>query len=332
MPLHRQWVGVISGQIMTTFVKIPTISAVLVNYNHSAYLPAALDAALGQTVPFDEIIIIDDGSTDGSVALINKRIHDVPNARLVQNPKNMGVIATLNIGLAQAKGDFIFYMSADDSYSPHIVEWCRPVLERYPDVAMVSGNARICNAEIGTQRAFTLPFPQEIARYTRENLEMEAKKRAFTFYGGGNLIRREAMLKAGGHLAPLEWNADWFIYLLVACRHPFAVVPEEFIRVRQTASQYSHACYDWAKQKPVIEAFIRTLQGSYPDEYGVFRTCALLPTYDIQALFLLLKDKTLRHYLTPLLAWRLLTYKSLRWAGRLLPDALRAKLRQWLRV
>ena len=309
-----------------------SISAILLNYNHGAYIDNALDAALNQTVPFDEVIIIDDASTDNSVQLINKRIEGKQNVRLIQNPHNLGITSTINKGVKEATGDFIFIISADDKYNNRIVEFCKPVIEQYPDIAMVAGNARVCNSDTGKERVFTIPFPQEVGRYSREDLEEVARKRAFTFYGGATLISRDAMVKAGGHLENLKWHADWFLYLLVGCRHPFAVVPEEFIQIRQTSDQYSHACYDWKKQRPVIEEFIITLQKDYPKEYIFFRDSGLLPTYDFAALLLLLKDNMLREYLTPLLVWRLMTYKLFRVVGRLLPDDLRSKIRQLVRV
>lgn len=310
----------------------PRFSSVLLNYNHGAYIARALDGIVNQTVPFDEIIVMDDGSTDDSAAVIEERIRNVPQARLIRNPKNMGVVAAANAGLQAATGDFIFFMSADDDYSPRIVEWCRQALRTYPDVAMVSGHARICNADTGKDRAFALPFPQAEGRYTSRDIEAVARTRNFTFYGGANLIRRDVMIKAGGHLPALQWHADWFLYLVVACRHPFAAVPEEFIRFRQSGAQYSHACHDWSKQERVIAALIATLKNDFPEEYGFFRRCGLLPTYDLQALFLLAWNAALRDYLTPLLAWRLLTYKPLRLVGRLLSDSWRGQARKWLRV
>ncbi len=310
----------------------PRFSAVLINYNHGAYIAQALDAALNQTVPFDEVLIVDDASTDDSVALIEARIRDLPQARLVRNARNMGINTTLNIGTREATGDFIFIISADDRYSLEIVEWCKQAAERFPDAAMICGNARIWNVATGRERVFLLPFPQVLARYTRADMAGVAQHRNFTFYGGATIMNRQAMLELGGHLEALAWHADWFLYLLLACRYPFAVIPHECITVRQAEEQYSHACHDWKQQRPVIAALIHTLQKDYPDTYDFFRNSALLPTYDIQALFLLLGDKTLRHYLTPLLAWRLLTYKPLRAIGRLLPDDLRARIRILLRV
>lgn len=309
-----------------------TCTAVLANYNHAMYLDKALDAALGQSVPFDEIIVVDDASTDHSAEIIARRFAGIPHARLIRNDKNIGVVASLNKAVEAATGDFIYIMSSDDSYSPHIMQWCRPILEANPDIGMICGNNAIYNEETGVERHFSLPFPQKMARYDVNDLEVIAKKHVFTFRGGANVIRREAILKAGNQLPELKWHSDWLLYLIVACRQPFVVIPETFIRIRQTRGQYSHACFIWAQQKPVIESFIHILKEQYPQEYAFFRSNALLPTYDAQALWLLLTDRTLRHFLTPLLAWRLITYKLFRLAGKSLSDESRSQLRRLFRV
>jgi len=309
-----------------------TFSAIIPNYNHSGYILNTLDAAIGQTAPFDEIIVIDDASTDNSVTLIEARIRNIPCARLIRNAQNMGVIRSSNLGVKEATGDFICYLSADDHYDRHLVEWCHEMLRQYPDLGMISGNTRIHNVTTGTQHRLILPFAQKMACYSGQNIEAISKKRAFTFNIGANVVRRDAVIAAGQLIQALEWHADWFLYLVIACRHPFGVVPHEFVHVRQGGNQYSDACNDWKKQRPVIEAFIRTLRKDYPAEYAFFRRCALLPTYDFQALGLLWREPDLRDYLTPLLAWRLLTYKPLRMAGRWMPSSLRARARQWLKV
>ena len=313
-------------------LKTHTFSAVIANYNHSELIMNTLDAALGQTIPFDEIIIIDDASTDNSVAVIEKRIAGHANARLIKSPKNQGVVATVNLGLHQAVGDFIFFMSADDEFNHHIVEWCQPVLAAYPDVGMICGNISVHNIDTGDERQFRLPFPQVMARYTVDDITAIAKNRSFTFLGGANMLRREAMIRVGNQVPELKWSGDWLLYLLLGYRHPFAVIPETFIRIRQTSDQYSNGIHVWETQRPVIENFIRILQRDYPNEYPLFRRTAVLPSYDIQTLFMLLGDKSLRHYLTPLLVWRLLSFKALRSIGRLLPDTLQNSLRKLLRV
>ena len=307
-------------------------SAIIPNYNHGGFILNTLDAAMGQTAPFDEIIVIDDASTDNSLALIEAYIRDIPHARLIRNPHNMGVIGSSNLGLKEATGDFICYLSADDDYDQHLVEWCHNVLRQYPDVAMISGNTCIHNVMTGERHDLVLPFEQKIAHYSRQHIEAVSKKRAFSFCIGANVIRRDAIIAAGEQIEALKWHADWFLYLLIASRYSFGVSPNEFLTVRKVSGQYSNACNDWGKQRPVIEAFIRSLRKDYPTEYAFFRRCVFMPTYDFAALDLLLRKPDLRHYLTPLLAWRLLSYKPLRTVGRWLSPTLRARVRQWLKV
>ena len=221
-------------------------------------------------------------------------------------------------------------MSADDDYSPHLVEWCQAAIKTYPSVGMISGGTRICDIKNDNERAFALPFPPGC--YGRPDIATVTKHRAFTFNIGANVIGREAAIAAGQHIAALKWHCDWFMYLVIAVREPFAVLSDEFARICLSDGQYSNACFHWAKQKPVIEAFILTLKKDFPSEYSFFRQCALLPTYDVEALFLLALNPALRDYLTPLLCWRLLTYKLFRVLSRLCPDNARAAIRKLMRV
>lgn len=310
----------------------PKFTAVLTNYNHSQYLPTALGFILNQTVLFDEIIIIDDGSGDNSVEIIEQRIKGVPNARLIVNAKNTGVVASQNVSLKESTGDFIFYFAADDQYSLHIVEWARNFLSRHPDVGMISGNARMHWETTGKERAFTLPFLQTEIAGGKAELQAVAGKRNLTFLGGANLMRRDAMIRLGGFMEPLRWHSDWFLYLAIAWRHGFGFIPQEFVRFRIAEDQYSHACHDWKRQKPVIEAFVKTVLYDYPDLLPLFRNYALMPTYEPRMLALLLCRADLRPYLTPLLAWRLLSYKPLRLLGKFVPVGLREQARRLLRV
>lgn len=292
------------------------ISAVLTNYNHSRFLPRVLDMILNQTVPFDEFIILDDCSTDDSVAIIEAAIRNVPYARLIRNGKNMGIEATLNRGIDEAKGEFIFFVAADDQYSKRIMELAREAITRWPDVGMISGNSKTNNEATGEKRTFILPFPQEMAVYGKADLENIAQGRCLTFFGGANVFRKEALRSVGGYLPELKWHSDWLLYILIPLRYRVAIVPEIMVDIRLSPNQYSFSCFEWAKQAPVIETFIHVLKNKYPNEYPFFRNHGLLPTYDLEALWLLLRKPGLRSYLTPLLIWRLLTYKPARWVAR----------------
>jgi len=130
----------------------------------------------------------------------------------------------MNAALAEVKSDFVYYFAADDTYNPHTVEWCEKLLARFPDVAMISGNARTVEVETGRERRFALPFPQEIGAYGAEDLKKAAQSRAMTFLGGSNVFRRSVLQAMGGQRPELKWHADWFMYLQIARRYPFGII------------------------------------------------------------------------------------------------------------
>jgi glycosyltransferase involved in cell wall biosynthesis len=96
----------------------PATSTCLINsFNYASYVGEAVDSALGQTVPFDEIIVVDDGSTDGSLKLLKDKYSQASTVKIIAK-SNEGQLSCFNEGFAQARGDLIFFLDADDIYEP----------------------------------------------------------------------------------------------------------------------------------------------------------------------------------------------------------------------
>src|SRR6266852_1304000 len=125
------------------------LSVILTSYNYARYLPAALQALAGQTRPADELIVIDDGSTDDSVAIINSCLDRFAEPRLVQNPRNLGTVANLNRGLELARGEVVYFAAADDVTYPALFERGMALLEEHPRAALFSARIAIIDAEGG---------------------------------------------------------------------------------------------------------------------------------------------------------------------------------------
>src|SRR5665213_1517564 len=100
----------LSVQASTTF----SISAIIPNYNSIEFLPKAIQSLLNQEEAFSEIIIVDDGSIDNSVEVIQLLIQEHPSIRLIRHEHNQGVCAALNTGIQSATGDYILLGAADD--------------------------------------------------------------------------------------------------------------------------------------------------------------------------------------------------------------------------
>ena len=94
-----------------------TTTCLISNYNYAAYVGEAVDSALGQSVPFDQIVVVDDGSTDDSFALLTAKYGDHLQVEIVHQ-ENQGQLSCFNAGFSRATGDIIFFLDADDVWLP----------------------------------------------------------------------------------------------------------------------------------------------------------------------------------------------------------------------
>lgn len=119
----------------------PLVSVVMANYNGGEYLHEAIESVLSQTYKNFEFIIVDDGSTEDDCDYI-RSIRD-PRIKLIVNEKNRGQTASLNIGIAEAKGIYIARMDSDDVNLPTRLEKQVSILERNPELSIIGSQAYI---------------------------------------------------------------------------------------------------------------------------------------------------------------------------------------------
>jgi glycosyltransferase involved in cell wall biosynthesis len=308
--------------------KAPSLCAVLPNYNDADSLEQSLDALIHQTVPFNRIIVVNDGSTDRSLEIVTRYAEQHASISVIDNGRNLGIMQAVNIGLKAAHEDFVYLVSANDRFNLQVAALAQQVLAQGVDVGLVAGKVCLHDTDNDSEKIFAPPLPARMQSYTAEDYRAVVRARNFSFYGGSVLVHREKAIAAGGFREEMQWHADWFLFALLASRHGFAYVPEVFGTVSVAAGQYSSAIFDWSRQSVVIDDYLRLLESDYPTDYAVFRAMALLPSYDAQALLL----SRVQKYLTPLLLWRLLFYKPVRVFGRLLPYGFREGLRKYFRL
>lgn len=117
----------------------PRVSVIIPTYNSAQYLDEAINSILKQTYTNYEIIVIDDGSTDNTVELLEpyqEKIHYFYQ-------ENQGVSAARNQGIALSKGEFIAFLDADDIFMPHKLEKQVAVFEQQPDLGIVNSGYRL---------------------------------------------------------------------------------------------------------------------------------------------------------------------------------------------
>ncbi len=121
----------------------PTISIVTPSYNQAAYLEETLLTVLEQGYPKLEYIVMEDGSTDGSPAIIERHRHRL--SQYVAGP-NRGFGAVLQDGLSRCTGDVMAWLNSDDLYLPHTLATVGRIFRDCPDVDWITGASLICDA------------------------------------------------------------------------------------------------------------------------------------------------------------------------------------------
>jgi glycosyltransferase involved in cell wall biosynthesis len=129
------------------------ISVIIPVFDGARWLAEALESARGQTLPPDEIVVVDDGSRDGSADLARR----VPGVRVVEMA-HAGVSSARNRGLAEATGDIIAWLDVDDVWAPEKLEVQVGLLEERPELGYTLCNQRVV-LEPGMPRPGWLPPP-----------------------------------------------------------------------------------------------------------------------------------------------------------------------------
>ena len=308
----------------------PTFSAIVPNYNDTSTIGETLATLANQTTPLHEIIVVDDGSTDGSGGTLAAIVAATPLARLICLPANRGVVAALNIGLSEAAGEFVLLCSANDRYDTRLVEHCRRLLARHPSLGAISGKAAVWNAARQEAGAVLKPVSASPTAFSTADL-VRACRRSPAILAPGYAIRRDKAIALGGLDPALRWHSDWFLFSAIAFTSGYGFVPETFATITIGAgARYSDGRLDWSRERPVLRALLQRL-GEVPAAADGCRQGALLPCYDLRAIGLL-RDPDLPRMLTPLLVWRMLIHSVSYWWKDRVPRSVVLRFRGWLRA
>jgi glycosyltransferase involved in cell wall biosynthesis/SAM-dependent methyltransferase len=186
-----------------------SISVVITTYNHAHFLTDAIDSVLAQTHRADDIIVIDDGSTDNPDRIVER----YPGIKFVRQ-ENLGLAAARNKGLNAASSDAIVFLDADDRLLPNALETGLACLASKPESSLVYGGYRCTDTNwspIGSDNY--IPVQDAYVDFLRGNLiGMHATV----------LYSRKRLLEIGGFDPSLRRCEDYDVYLRMAQAYPMA--------------------------------------------------------------------------------------------------------------
>lgn len=225
----------------------PTVTIILTNYNHSRFLNTSLGGIVNQTHNPDEIIVVDDGSTDDSLDVISGYAELNNNIRVLANRENRGVQYSISRALGAATGDWIVWASADDKLLPTFLEEGIEAIRQNPDTGVVFSRLATFLDKTGEERIYSGDGPGEdafnigdkVATFTPDVL-MERLASGYLWLSGNTaIVRKEFLFDVGAFVPELEWHSDWFAFYAVALRYGAVGIPQTLAMMRVVENTYS---------------------------------------------------------------------------------------------
>jgi glycosyltransferase domain-containing protein len=225
-----------------------TVSVLLCNYNDARYLSDSLSAICNQTRLPEEVIVLDDGSTDNSLEIIEDFARRYPFIRVLKNETNRGLLYSINRALKEARCDFIVWAAADDRLMPNFVERNAQCLLEYPAAGMTFSRLAVFRGSSDdiipfTKRKQGVAFDFGAAPLFLSPEELRNRLQQSYVWISANTVMasRTALIQAGGFDPELRWHSDYFGFLVVALRHGACCIPETLALMRQRDQTYSSA-------------------------------------------------------------------------------------------
>ena len=203
----------------------PAISVVLPVYNAEAYVREAVESILAQSFTDFELILINDGSTDGSGAILRDLAAHDTRIVLVERPNN-GFISALNEGIERARADLIARMDADDVAMPErfALQYARMIEE--PELAVLGGSMRLMDKAGNIIGLTEYPLtPKETARSVEDGCPVS---------NATVIMRRDAVLKTGGYRRAFLYCEDYDLWLRMSeLGYAIANLPQPLLNCRK---------------------------------------------------------------------------------------------------
>jgi len=213
----------------------PPLSVAMCTYNGSRYVGIQIDSILGQTMPIDELIVSDDGSTDETIDIIREKFSKIDTPRLIiLQGERLGITRNFERALSACNGDILFLCDQDDVWLPNKVEIFVHFMEEHPDVLLAFSDARLVDAEahdLGTSQFEMVRLSKHLIRSLTGSSPLTALLRRNVVTGATVALRRDLLVFARPFVN--GWLHDEWLAICAAAKGRLGVIQEPLIQYRQ---------------------------------------------------------------------------------------------------
>jgi glycosyltransferase involved in cell wall biosynthesis len=216
----------------------PQVSVVMSVYNGEKHLRESIDSILNQSHKDFEFIIINDGSSDGSLEILLEYQTNDPRITVI-NQDNVGLTRSLNRAIELSKSEYIARQDADDISLPARLEKQFNYMENHPQVAVIGCLGDFFNAD-GVIRAIKVP------RYSRNGIKRHLASKNL-FMHGSAMMRKSHLAKVGFYREFFRHSQDYDLWLRLSQYFDIDILPEHLYQYRVTPESVSVS--RWSIQK-----------------------------------------------------------------------------------
>jgi glycosyltransferase involved in cell wall biosynthesis len=239
-----------------------SFSVVMPAYNTEPWIGTAIESVLDQTRTDFELIVVDDGSTDDTVAAVQRYVRQDDRVSLVTQ-QHRGSSAARNAAIALAAGDYVSFIDSDDLWLPCYLEVMAATLEGNPHASVAHTDAWILHDDLkkiqrGTAMGSNRPpvVPDEPHDFLRALLEHS------NFVYGALTVRRPVLLEVGGFREDVRSSLDYELWMRIAAHgYSFVRTPETLAIYRRRTGQITS---DPAAHLRSLPAVFRSVADDYP--------------------------------------------------------------------
>ncbi len=209
------------GDVMTE----PTVSVVMMAYNAERFARQAIESILNQTYTDFELLIIDDGSTDGSPGIFREYARRDARVRIHTQPRNLGIANARNMGLQLARGKYMAVMDADDVSLPERLARQVAYLDAYPEIGVLGAGAWLIDENGQRQGGFDYPLSHNLVYWS------------LCFYdpiiNPVVMLRTELARAVGGYRAEFLVAQDYDLWARLSSQTCIENLPERLLLLRK---------------------------------------------------------------------------------------------------
>jgi glycosyltransferase involved in cell wall biosynthesis len=219
------------------------ISVITASYNYENYIKETIESVQKQTVSDWEMVIVDDGSKDNSVAVIQSYCDNDSRIKLYchKDGANKGLVETLKLGLKKASGEWIVFLESDDSIEPNYIEEKLKIIEQYPEIKFIFNDVKLFGDEDRVNEMSNGYFRKLYKMLSKvsfpTNVVKMLKKRnivpTFSCVMLNKAVLREIEFPTYG----AKWT-DYFLWSQIAYKYDFYYLDKKMTNRRMSKTSY----------------------------------------------------------------------------------------------